>query len=224
VSRSCYGPALPPCVALLLRWGVPALGDWLRAGIAFELAPYHPLIAGAYTLVAPSGVGFVGGFLLLDERDDRILDAIRVTPVSVNSLLAYRLGAPLVVGGVITVVGYPLLGFSPLTPTSLLTATALAACVGPMLALLLMGFADNKVTGFALTKLFSAIANVALVAWFLPMPWQIAAGVVPSYWPMKVVWRAAAGETWFGYALAGVAVNVLVLAALLRHVRLVLSR
>src|SRR5688500_3478141 len=37
---------------------------------------------------SPSGVGFVGGFLLLDERDDRILDAIRVSPVPLNSLLA----------------------------------------------------------------------------------------------------------------------------------------
>jgi fluoroquinolone transport system permease protein len=188
------GPHLPAVRCSTVALGVPALDEWLRVRAAFDLAPYHPLIAGSYALVAPSGVGFVGGFLLLDQRDDRILDAIRVTPVSVNTLLVYRLGAPLIIGGLITIVGYPLIGFVPLASITLIVATALSACVGPMLALLLTGFADNKVTGFALTKLFSAVANFALVAWFLPMPWQVAAGVVPSYWPMKMVWQAAAGR------------------------------
>jgi fluoroquinolone transport system permease protein len=215
---------LPLVVAVVLRWGVPILGEWLRVRVGFDLAPYHPLIVGSYVLVGPSIVGFIGGFLLLDERDDRVLDAIRVTPVSLDSLLAYRLGVPLILGSLITVIGYPVINLVSVPVTSLVVSTILAACTGPILALLLAGFADNKVSGFALTKLFSAVSNVALVAWFLPMPWQLAAGVVPSYWPMKVVWQTAAGTTWMGYALAGMAVNGLAIAALLRRFRAVLSR
>jgi len=215
---------LPLVVAVLLRWGVPILGGWLRVRVAFDLAPYHPLIVGSYVLVGPSIVGFIGGFLLLDERDDRILDAIRVTPVSINSLLTYRLGVPLIFGSLMTVVGYRVIDLVALPVTSLIVSTALAACSGPILALLLAGFADNKVSGFAVTKLFSAVSNFALVAWFLPMPWQLAAGVVPAYWPMKVVWQTAVEGPWMGYALAGLAVNGLAIAALLRRFRAVLSR
>jgi fluoroquinolone transport system permease protein len=215
---------MPPCIAALLRWGVPALGESLRTRFGFDLTPYHPLIAGGYLLIAPSVVGFVGGFLLLDERDDRILDAIRVTPVPMSSLLTYRLGVPLIAGSVITVAGYSFIGVAGLALSQLIVAAALAACSGPILALLLIGFADNKVSGFAMAKLFSALSNVALIAWFVPMPWQLMAGLVPSYWPMKIVWQAAADAAWVEYAVAGLAVNVIAAWLLLRRFRAVFSR
>ena len=172
--------ALPLLVAVLLRWGLPALADWLRVRFYFDLAPYNPLLTGAYVLVAPSVVGFIRGFLLLDERDDRVLDAIRVTPVSMNGLLLYRLGVPLVVGILVTVAGFSLVNLITLPTTALFAAAALAACSGPILALFLVSFAENKVSGFAMAKLFSAVSNLSLMAWFLPMPWQLAAGWVPS--------------------------------------------
>jgi fluoroquinolone transport system permease protein len=216
--------ALPIIVALLLRWGTPAFAEWLRLRIAFDLAPYYPLVTGAYILVAPSVVGFIGGFLLLDERDERVLDAIRVTPVPINSLLIYRLGVPLAVGGLSTIVCYLLLNLVALPVASLIVSAALAACSGPILALFLITFADNKVSGFALTKVFSALSNVTLVAWFVPMPWQLGAGVAPWYWPMKVIWQAAAGGGWLVYALGGLALNALLIVALLQRLRAVLAR
>jgi fluoroquinolone transport system permease protein len=215
---------LPLVVALVLRWAVPALAAWLHARFGFDLIPYYPLFASAYVLVAPAFVGFIGGFLLLDERDDHVLDALRATPVSMNSLLGYRLGVPLATGLLVTVLGYPLLGLVALPVSALLAAAVLGAFSGPILALFLGGFAENKVSGFALMKLFGAISDLPLVAWFVPMPWQLAAGLLPSYWPMKVVWQAAEGAPWLGYALAGLAVNGLVVGLLLRRFRLVLIR
>ena len=57
---------LPLGVALLLRALVPRVQEAL-----FDLAPYHSLIMSAYLMTAPSIVGMVIGFLLLDERDTR---------------------------------------------------------------------------------------------------------------------------------------------------------
>jgi fluoroquinolone transport system permease protein len=216
--------ALPPAVALLLQRGVPALAEWLAVRFAFDLVPFYPLIAGSYLLIAPAIVGFIGGFLLLDERDDRVLDALRVLPVSMRTLLTYRLGVPLALGTFVTIAGYPIIGLTALPPTILGAAAVLAAGTGPILALFLSAFADNKVSGFALAKVLSAVSNLALVAWFVPMPWQIAAGVVPSYWAMKVVWQSAAAASWLAYAAAGLAVNGIVTVLLLHRLNRVLSR
>ena len=41
---------------------------------------------------------------------------------------------------------------------------------------------------------------------------------------MKIVWQAAAGGSWWEYALSGLALNVFVIAALLHRFRAVLSR
>jgi fluoroquinolone transport system permease protein len=216
--------ALPPTVALLLRWAVPQVTESLAIRFTFDLVPYYPLIAGAYMLIAPGIVGFIGGFLLLDERDDRVLDALRVTPVSMRTLLTYRLGVPLLFASLVTVAGYCIMGLVALPPGSLFVSTVLAAGTGPLLALFLGAFADNKVSGFAMAKLVTAVSNLALVAWFVPMPWQIAAGVVPSYWPMKVVWQSASGAAWSAYALAGLSANGIIIGFLLHRLNRVLCR
>jgi fluoroquinolone transport system permease protein len=215
---------LPALVAALLGWGVPALSRWLLARFDFDLVPYYPLLAGSYVLVAPAMVGIVVGFLLLDERDDHILDAWRVTGVSVNDLLLYRVGVPVVLGTVMTLGGYSLMQLAPISIGALLVAAGLGACAAPTLALALVGFADNKVSGLAIAKLVSAASNLALVAWFLPTPWQLLAGVLPSYWPMKVVWQAAIGAAWEPYAAAGLVVNVLAIALLLMRYRAALDQ
>src|SRR5690606_20269554 len=169
---------LPLLVALLFRLGVPPLSAWLDGRYEFDLVPYYPLLVSAYFLVVPSFVGFIGGFLLLDERDDRVLDAMRVTPVPMRSLLAYRLGVPLVLGVVVALLGYGIVGLVALPPGPLLAAAVLAAFTGPVLALFLVAFAENKVSGFALVKLFGAVSDLPLFAWFVPMPWQLAAGAL----------------------------------------------
>jgi len=214
---------LPIVVAVLLGWGVPLLSGWLQARFAFDLIAYYPLIAGSYILVAPSMVGFVAGFLLLDERDDHVLDAWRVTPVSLNDLFLYRVGTPVVLGTVMTLGGYSLMQLAPISIGPLLVAAILGAGAAPTLALALAGFADNKVSGLAIAKLVSAASNLALVAWFIPMPWQLLAGVLPTYWPMKVVWQASGGASWEPYAAAGLAVSLLVIAMLCLRFRAVLE-
>jgi fluoroquinolone transport system permease protein len=215
---------LPPVVAALLGWGIPLLTGWLQTRFGFDLIPYYPLIAGSYVLVAPSMVGFVVGFLLLDERDDHVLDAWRVTPVSLNDLFVYRVGAPVLLGTAMTLVGYGVLRLAPIPIGALISAAALGAGTAPAVALALVGFADNKVSAFAIAKFVSAVSNLALVAWFIPTPWQLLAGGLPSYWPMKVVWQAANGAAWEPYAAAGLVVNVVAITLLLMRFRAAFDR
>ena len=214
----------PLFLALVLRWGVPALTGWLDARYGFDLLPYYPLLVGGYVLAAPAFVGFIVGFLLLDERDDGVLEAMRVTPVRLRSLLAYRLGVPLAAGFGITFVGFGIIGLVRLPLPALVAATLLGAFNAPIQALFLVGFAENKVAGFAFAKLYGALSDLPIAAWFLAMPGQLAAGIVPTFWPMKVFWQAAAGAPWLAYALAGLAVNALAVALLLRRFRRVLAR
>lgn len=215
---------LPLGIALLLRWGVPALSGWLDARYGFDLAPYHPIFASGYLLVGPTFVGFIVGFLLLDERDDGVLRAMQVTPVSLRSLLVYRLGMPVALAVAVALAGWALLDLVALPPGALLAAAGLAAFNAPMLALFLASFADNKVSGFAMMKLYGAVTDLPLAAWFAPEPAQWLAGLLPTYWPMKVVWQAAAGEAWFPFAAAGLVVNAAAMAWLLTRFRRVMTR
>ena len=56
-------------------------------------------------------------------------------------------------------------------------------------------------------------------------PWQVAFGLDPLYWPLKVFWMLEAGEpgVWLGF-LAGLAYQSLLIALLVRRFKAVIDR
>jgi fluoroquinolone transport system permease protein len=214
--------ALPIGLALLLRPLIPRVQEGLLAGMGFDLTPYHPLVMGGYLMTAPGMVGMVVGFLLLDERDARTLAALRVTPLSMQHYLAYRIALPLLLGIASTLIGYPLIGITPLPFPCLLAIAIVAGSSAPLLALVLAVAAPNKVAGFAAVKVMNGVNLLPVIAYFVPIPLQFLAGILPMYWPMRALWSAAAGEPYAGYLLIGsiVAGGALVVAARLFDRRL----
>ncbi|MCZ6784513.1 MAG: hypothetical protein O7G30_14525 [Proteobacteria bacterium] len=218
---------IPLVVLVLLRFGVPELSGWLEREHAFDLRPYYPLVASyLVVLFTPLLVGTVLGFLLLDERDDDTLTALLVTPVSLNGYLLYRLGVPIAVCLAANLAALPLTGLVELGWSRIVPIAAIAAVEAPIVALFLASVAQNKVQGFAWSKLVSGVQALPLLAWFVEAPWQYAAGVVPGYWPAAAFWAASAGDdaSFAGFLAVGAAVHAAVLWALLRHFRTVMHR
>jgi fluoroquinolone transport system permease protein len=203
--------ALPIGLALLLRPLIPRVQEALLVGMGFDLTPYHPLVMGGYLMTAPGMVGMVIGFLFLDERDARTLTALRTTPMSMHQYLGYRIALPLLLGTASTLIGYPLTGLTPLALSSLLPIAIVAGVSAPILALVLAIAAPNKVAGFAVVKVMNAVNLLPVVAYFVPRPLQFVAGIFPTYWPMRALWSAAAGESYGAHLLVGTIISVLAL-------------
>ncbi|HJU43253.1 MAG TPA: hypothetical protein VJ691_10580 [Vicinamibacterales bacterium] len=206
--------AMPVGMALLIRVVVRAIEN-ATAASSFDLTPYHALIMGGYLMTAPGMIGFVIGFLLLDERDAGTLRALRVTPLSMREYLVYRIAGPVVVGTASTMVGYPLTGLSPIGTATLLAIAAVASVAAPLLALVLAAAAPNKVAGFAVVKVLNSLNLLPIAAYFLPVPLQYAAGLIPTYWPMRALWSAADGQPYLHFLGVGTLIGLIavVLAA-----------
>jgi len=217
--------ALPVLMALALRWGVPVAAERVSRQYAIDLLPYYPLIASIIVLVTPMVAGVVIGFLLLDQRDDRTLSALQVTPLTLPGYLAYRLAVPMLVSVVMTVISVPLTGLVRIGPLPLLLVGVAASPLAPAFALLLAAFANNKVQGFAIMKAAGALNWPPIIAWFVPTVWQWVMGVVPTYWPVKLFWLLEAGEGgWWGYLVVGTAYQLLVVTLMLRRFNTVMHR
>jgi fluoroquinolone transport system permease protein len=217
--------AMPILLALLLRWGVPAVAERLMREYSFDLLPYSPLIVSILVVVNPMVAGSVIGFLLLDQRDDRTLSALQVTPLTLGGYLAYRMAAPVLVSVAMNMIALPLTGLVRIGPLPLLLVGLAAAPLAPGFALLLAAFANNKVQGFAIMKAAGIVNWPPVIAWFLPTVWQWAMGVVPTYWPVKLFWMLEAGEGgWWGYLLVGIAYQILVVGLLLKRFDTVMHR
>jgi len=217
---------VPLLLGVGVRFLLPRTDAFLVERFAFDLVPYHHLLSSyLFVLLAPMTVGMVVGFLLLDERDDNTLTALLVTPLSLGAYLVYRIGLPLVVCTAMTALAISIAELSTIAWTKLLLVLAVAAVEAPIMSLFLASFAENKVQGFALVKGLGGVLLAPVVAWFFDMPWQLLAGLVPSYWPLRACWSAdQPGPDFWIYLAVGGLYHALLLALLLRRFQTVLHR
>ncbi len=200
-------------LAVVVRFAVPRLAVVTVDRYGVDIVPYYSLISSFVALTMGSGmVGLVLGFLLLDARETRVIEALSVSPVTFERFLSYRIALPMVVA----------LGLNPLC--AWIAGIGLPP-LGPMLALSVVGvlfagiatltlatFADNKIQAFAIMKLVSGTSMVPLAAYFVDEPLQYLCGLFPPYWLFKAWWVAASGgSTWWIYAVIGLITNTLFL-------------
>ena len=211
-------------LAMLVRWGLPPLSVWVEERFDVDLTTYYTLVMSFLVLAVPAITGAVIGFLLLDQRDDRTLTALRVTPLTLNGYLVYRTTLPMVLSAVLIVLFVPFTGVVPLGFGEVLLVALVAAPQAPLFALCLGAFAANKVQGFALGKAMGVVMWPPGFAYFASPDWQWAFGLVPTYWPAKLFWMLDAGEggVWLVVAI-GLAYQALILWFLLRRFNRVVS-
>jgi fluoroquinolone transport system permease protein len=153
---------IPLAVALAVRLLLPLVVTRLSALAGVDLAWVETPLAGyAVVGIAPLLAGTVVGFLLLDQRDDRTLLALRVTPLPLATYLAYRLAAPTLAAIPLTVAALALASVAGLGPGEALVAALAAAPLAPLTALALLALARNKLEGMALMKSVASGAAVA---------------------------------------------------------------
>lgn len=205
---------IPIFMALLMRWGVPPLTARLMQEYSFDLVPYYPVLLAYFFIgMCPMIFGALIGFLLLDEKDDRTLTALQVTPLPLNGYILYRVTVPILLTFGLMFILFPLANLTPFDLRTILLSAIAAAPMAPMLALIFGSVAQNKVQGFALMKLMGFIFVAPIVAYFTPAGWELAFGIVPTYWPMKVYWLLYEGATnvWL-YVVIAVVYQLLVTA------------
>ncbi|WP_417308412.1 hypothetical protein [Devosia sp.] len=215
----------PMLLIVMVMSALPALGlaiwrsdiDAAALG-AFDAAGFTRYLIPTFLVLPALLIGWVVGFLTLEDRDEGALMAVAITPLGARAYLGYRaaLAAGLTMG--LTIYGILLLlpGISFPLATLISVLVAIEAVLS---AAILPAMARNKVEGLALTKLTNILAMAPLAA-LLPFPWRYAFGIVPHYWlgELLLVPPAEAMPLWITAALA-LAVHAIVVAGLLRRIR-----
>lgn len=212
---------LAPLLAVaVLRFAVPIITTYLDQRYNFDLIPYYPLLLSLLVLGLPSGFGSLAGFMILDERDDDTLTALRVTPTSMYGYAGYRIFAAIILSFLYTLGCISLTGLTP-DPLilSLVPAALLAGLLSPLVALVLATLANNKVEGLALGKAFGLFILGPLAAYFVGTNWQLLFGLLPTYWPAKTFWVAAEGGNFWPYFLVGFTYYLALVSLLLHRFR-----
>lgn len=210
---------MPWLMALFLRLLVPGVSAWTASRFGLDLTTYYPLIVAFFLFLnIPLLFGVLSGFMLLDERDDDTLTALRVTPASLQGFTFYRLLTGFTLSVLYILVTTPLTGLLSLADTlRAVPAAFLASLFTPLTAMLLGAFASNKVEGFAVMKGFGLLMVGPLMAYFVPGAWEALFGILPTYWPAKVFWASVADEPYLWQWLVGLVYNAVLITWLTRR-------
>jgi len=203
--------SITPAIAFVLardQMDAAASAAWGIAAISRFVAPV--------ALVLPAFlIGWVTGFLLLEDRDEGVFAALDVTPVGKSGFLAYRASVTALITFALTLWACWLILPQGSAWLDLLIAVLVAA-EAVIAAIILPAVARNKVEGLALTKLINIAAVAALIA-AIPSPLRFLGGVVPTYWVGESLHLTdiAALPLWITAAIA-VSVHAVAVVALLK--------
>jgi fluoroquinolone transport system permease protein len=181
-------------VPLLLAGLVRVAFPWATAAAASRVAlePYAEFVIGYMLALNPMLVGGAVGFMLLDEREERVLAAIAVTPLGKRGWLTYRIALPVAATAIMGAVAVYLTGLEPPPAPRLLVIVVLAALEAPLATLFLAGFAANKVQAMALSKAGTLAVVAPFAALLVAPPWQYLVGVLPQFWVVKLALASTA--------------------------------
>lgn len=201
---------LPALLIAVFRGQIDA-----AAQSAFDITGFSRYLVPPALAIPAALVGWVTGFLMLEDRDEGTLLALDVTPMGKSGFILYRVGITAALAIAITLYAWPLL----LPGANLLVVAVIVGLVSLnaiAFAIVLPAVARNKVEGLAVTKLTNLLALAPLLA-AIPSPLRYVGGVLPPYWIGELLGLTdvAPIPPWLA-ALLGLAVNLVAVVALMR--------
>lgn len=189
-------------MGIAMRYALPAIdGALADAGVmpsadsTLRFSDTYPAFVVFVALWQGANMpGVIFGFVLLGEKEDNTLEAMRVTPLSLPHYAGYRVALSAVVAFVSIVYLCVSIGWASLPLSRLVPLAAAASLAAPLSVLAYATFADNKIQGLAYTKFGGVAGLLILVAWFVPEPWQWLLGAFPPVLVAKSYWMSLAGQ------------------------------
>jgi fluoroquinolone transport system permease protein len=138
-------------------------------------------------LAAGFDFGMIAGFSLLDDRDDQVLVSIRISPVSLNLYLWFKVGFAFLMAVGASLATILISGSFAIAPLDMLLVAGLSAMQVPINAFLVSALASNRAEGLAAVKVTGILVLLPVVAWFF-LDWkQWFFALVPGFWPAKAM-------------------------------------
>lgn len=205
---------VPVLLFILIRFGLPEL-----VGIFPVLSAYSWLILAGFCAITAIFPAFMIAFIMLDERDEKVLAVIRVMPISAHLFVFYRMAF---IVGFSFIFSFFLIIATGIVSVSVLSALLLSllyALTSPVAALGVVCFARNKIEGVTLFKGINFIFMLPVISFFIDSSYRYFFGIIPNFWTYQLFFDISNGQTGTMPFLTGFAVHLLYLSVLYRLFR-----
>lgn len=167
----------------------------------------------------------VMGFLMVDDKESRAIEALGVSPLTLVQYLLARGFFAVVFSTVIALISSAILAGTSVNYALLLVGFLVSSFVGIVIGYILGGFANNQLEAIGLIKIVMfAYLTIPILSVFVSESWQWAFYLLPNFWMFKIfenLFVAQSGPVGFwgatGLTLATSLLYLLALAPLLRR-------
>jgi fluoroquinolone transport system permease protein len=174
---------IPLLLILLLKFVFPLISHLVFLKSGFILDKYYSLAALTIVSLIPVFLGMLYAFILLDENDLKIIEESDMKPFSRGNSLYMRI---LVTASLSLILIYISIFLINPVPGEgwlrTLFVVILLSLQSPFVFLFIVSLAENKIEGFALSKIYGFFLITVPLGLVLHHPWNYLAFFSPLYW------------------------------------------
>ncbi|MCU0389967.1 MAG: hypothetical protein MUE81_02510 [Thermoflexibacter sp.] len=204
----------PVTMVLFVRYFVPYIGAKYPV-----MEAYYPYIVMFGSVQAAIMFGFITAFMILEEKDENVLQVIRILPITPSFFLLYRLSFATFLSCVGAFAMIQSNGLISLPLGSALFLSFQLGMTAPFITLVVATFAKNKIEGMAFFKGVDLLLLLPMLSFLIPNALKYFFGVIPVFWAYQLFDNVLKGEDLTFTFLAGIAVYFMVFGKLFMEFR-----
>jgi len=175
-----------------------------------------------FVLMTSYVFGAVTGFTLLDDKDDKVLMSLKITPISTKMYVTVKLLIGYIFGFISTlIIIYATQFLSDSSWWMIILIALIASLQAPFLALVVNSFAQYKVEGFVIMKATGMTLIFPGLAFFWLNWKEFFLIIAPGFWPARIIQMEILPQldtnlSEMAYFFGGFAFNLLVIYLLFK--------
>jgi len=174
---------MAPLFKAILSFGVPIALNYMT----FNIALYHSYILSFALLLVPGMLGIVMGFMLLDDKDGRIIELLSITPLGTSGYLFIRLSFVALSSFIYVIYSYLVLQLFLVSIPVFIFISIYLAVFSAIIGLIFINLATDKVKGLTYAKGLNLMLLLILADLLHSPIISFIAGLFPSYWIYKII-------------------------------------
>ncbi|MEX1378017.1 MAG: hypothetical protein AB1Z23_11180 [Eubacteriales bacterium] len=177
----------PILINIIFRLLLVFLVPFIQRYVSFDMSQYQHYVLGFTMMLSAMLLSMVMGFTMIDDRDNKIVELISVTPMGRSGYLIMRLSLVFLFVFVYSIYTYAFMGIYILSVFALLYLSALLCVYSAIMGMLLFSIATDKVNGLTYAKGLNVVFLFGFVD-LLNIRWlNILGGFFPPYWIMQII-------------------------------------
>jgi fluoroquinolone transport system permease protein len=196
----------PIILILAVRYGVPWLGN-----IFPIVKDYYHLIVMFASIQTAIMFGFIISFIILDEKDENVIQVIRILPIAPAMFVFYRLAFATFFS---TLGAFTILKLNGIINISVTNSVLLSMQYGltaPFITLIVGTYANNKIEGMAFFKGIDLFLIIPILYFFLQGWVKHIFAFIPAYWTFRLFEKSVQNSDSVLFFLYGLVVYLLVI-------------